>query len=484
MDTTLDHGLDESRLEHARAYIEKYRLRRQSNKVLHGHPSPMFWLDRDVRVGEELARLRQAYRHVDKRLNVYVGTPYCLPTDPDRCGFCLFPSEVYQGRQQLDTYLTYLQREAMMYRPWFEGHEVANVYFGGGTSNLYRAEQYQRLVGVVRDVFGGLTPAVEITLEGIPQLFTRDKLVAMKAAGVNRVSMGVQQLDDELIKFSGRKQKAAQVFQTLEWCQELGLPASVDLIFGWPRQTMGHMLSDLKRIVDTGVPHLTHYELNVAGRTDFARNRRDELPSVEDNLEMYRIGREFLLGQGYRQATAYDWELIDRPAAATYRYEEAWRAPFATTAGRELSGYDAFGLGFAGNSFYLGTADAPGLAFMNHTRVEGYFRRLDADEFPVERGFRYTPKDLRLTVLFQTLQGMSVDLAEYRRLFAQDLLEEYVEIWQALLERGFITIDPDRLALVGDGVFYTPLIQGLLAHERMEELRRSRPRADLVEASA
>jgi coproporphyrinogen III oxidase-like Fe-S oxidoreductase len=121
---------------------------------------------------------------------------------------------------------------------------------------------------------------------------------------------------------------------------------------------------------------------------------------------------------------------------------------------------------------------------MNHTRVEGYFRRLDAGEFPVERGFHYTAKDLRLTVLFQMLQGMSVDLAEYRRLFAVDLVEEYAEIWQASRERGWVTIDPERLALVGDGVFYTPLLQGLLAHERMEELRRSKPRPDLVEASA
>jgi oxygen-independent coproporphyrinogen-3 oxidase len=482
MSTTLGYGIDEKRLEHARAYIEKYRQRRQSNKVLHGHPSPMFWLDGDVRVAEEMARLRLAHRTVPKRFNVYIGTPYCLPTDPDRCGFCLFPSEVYQNRQQLDTYLEYLQREATMYRPWFEGFEVANVYFGGGTSNLYRPEQYDRLLGVVRSVFGAMTPAVEITLEGIPQLFTREKLVAMKAAGVNRISMGVQQLDDDLIKLSGRNQKAAHVFQTLEWCEELQLPSSVDLIFGWPRQRIGHMLSDLKAIVDIGVPHITHYELNVAGRTDFARNRRDELPSVEENLEMYRIASDFLLSHGYRQATAYDWEKIDRDEEAKYRYEEAWRAPFVASASRDVSGYDAFGLGFAGNSFYLGSIDDPGLAYMNHTRVEQYFRRLDAGEFPVERGFRYPAKDLRLTVLFQMLQGMGVHLPTYRRLFAVDLIEEYVEIWQAVLESGWATVAPDRLTLIGDGVFYTPLIQGLLAQERMEELRRSRPRPELGRA--
>ena len=64
--------------------------------------------------------------------------------------------------------------------------------------------------------------------------------------------MGVQQLDNDLIKLSGRKQKAAQVFRTIESCQSLGLPASVDLIFGWPNQTIDHMLKDLQAVVDTG----------------------------------------------------------------------------------------------------------------------------------------------------------------------------------------------------------------------------------------
>ena len=80
-------------------------------------------------------------------------------------------------------------------------------------------------------------PHIEVTLEGIPQTFTHTKLQAMKDCGVNRVSMGVQQLDDELIQASGRRQTSEQVFRTIEWCQTLDLPVSVDLIFGWPNQT-------------------------------------------------------------------------------------------------------------------------------------------------------------------------------------------------------------------------------------------------------
>lgn len=472
------------RLEQARAYIDKQRDRRQSNKVLHGHPSPLFWLDREVRLPEVMHHRHLAHHTVPKRVNLYVATPYCLPTDPDRCGFCLFPSEVYQGREQLDRYLQYLEREAQMYREFTAVSPLGSLYFGGGTSNLYKADQYGRLLDIVAGAFGTIPADIEITLEGIPQLFTRDKLAAMKAAGINRISIGVQQLDDALIALSGRKQKAAHVFQTLQWCAELGLSSSVDLIFGWPRQTVDHMLADLEQVVAAGVPHITHYELNVAGRTDFARHRRHELPSTDDNLQMYRTGRDFLVSRGYQQVTAYDWAKRADAAGSQYLYEQTWHAPLASAGDGTASGVDLWGWGFAGVSFFLGAPADPGWALMNTTRVDEYCRRLDLGEFPVERGFRYTAKDLRLTVLFQMLQAMRVDLPEYRRLFGVGLVEEYAEIWQALAERGWIDIAPDRLSLVGDGVFYTPLIQGLLAHERMEELRRSRPRVDLTETAA
>lgn len=202
--------------------------------MLHGHPSPLFWLERDVLVADVMAERAASRREIPKQLNLYVATPCCLPTDPDRCGFCLFPSEVYRNRTQLDTYLRYLAREGAMYREYFAGERLASIYFGGGTSNLYKADQYATLLDIVRAVFPALGPETEVTLEGIPQLFTREKLVAMRDAGVNRVSIGVQQLDDEMIAMSGRKQKASQVFQTIEWCHALGLPVSVDLIFGWP----------------------------------------------------------------------------------------------------------------------------------------------------------------------------------------------------------------------------------------------------------
>ena len=464
-----------------RAYIESHLHRRQSNKVLHGHPSPVFWLDRDVSIPEVMQHRREAAATMRKRINLYVGTPYCLPTNPDRCGFCLFPSEVYSDRRQLDTYLDYLRREGDLFRPYLAGSELASIYFGGGTSNLYKADRYATLMDIVRGVFD-VPPDIEVTLEGIPQTFSHEKLAAMRACGINRVSMGVQQLDDELIKASGRKQTSDQVFRTIDSCRNLGLALSIDLIFGWPNQTVDHMLRDLQALVATGINHLTNYELNVAGRTDFSRNRRHELPTTEQNLEMYRIGRDYLLSEGFVQVTPYDFERAG-PVPSTYLYEELFRRPFQADVDQFI-GYDAWGWGFAGISFFFGTPGSPGWAYMNHAHVEDYFRDLDAGRFPIMRGFRYSPEDLHLHLLFQELQGLSVDCARYRSLMGRDVVGEHRAVWEALVELEWAVVGDDLITIERDGVFYLPLVQNLLARDRLEAMRRERAAAASRTASA
>jgi oxygen-independent coproporphyrinogen-3 oxidase len=444
-------------------FIEVQREQRQGNKVLHGYPPPLLWRERDVPIDEVMALRRGGAEAASKRLNLYVATPYCLPTEPDRCGFCLFPSEIYRNRHQLDHYLGYLELEGALYREHLGDLELAAVYFGGGTANLYLPDQYERLLDCVRGVFGALPEGVEVTLEGIPQLFSVDKLQAMRDAGVNRISIGVQQVDDDLIALSGRRQTAAQVFRAIEDCHQLGLPCSVDLIFGWPRQNVARMLADLEAVTAAGVGHLTHYELNVAGRTPFARELNHELPSREENLHMYRVAKEFLERAGYRQRTAYDWDKVDATLPTDYRFESGWHQPLQRDATSQVTGLDMWGWGFAGVSSFLGTPQSPGWTYLNHRQVEDYFRDLDAQRFPIERGFRFSTGALRLNVLFQMLHGMHVERARYRRLFDLDPLAEHEAVWQALAARGWLEIDDERLSLTGDGVFHTPLVQSLLA---------------------
>jgi oxygen-independent coproporphyrinogen III oxidase len=449
-------------VDEANAFIDIRLRERQVNRVLHGFPSPRFWQRGAVSVPQVMQQRDLWNRSAPAPFSLYIGVPYCIRTDPDRCGYCLFPVETFGGAHQLDVYLDYLERDGELVRDFFAGITPESIYIGGGTPNLLRSTQYTRLMDIVRAVFPDISDRTPVTIEGIPQLFTREKLEHIKAGGIDRVSIGVQQLDPELNRLSGRKQTARHVFDAIHWSQELGLQCNVDLIFGWPQQTMRTMMSDLEQIVAAGVDHIAHYELNIGGATDFSLNRRDELPSPDLTREMYGVARDFLVTHGYRQLTVYDFQKFS--GGSDFVYEECKR---------DFERTEMWGWGFAGVSDFGGNLDQPGWTYVNHRRVRDYFAALDRGEFPIERGFVRAAVDLRLHGLFRNLQGMQVSRSSYFRRFGLDVYEEYEPVWQVLVERGWCTVTSETIELVGDGVYYVPLIQALLSQQRLDELRAS-----------
>src|SRR4051812_2494887 len=120
-----------------RRYLSS-RLEQQSGtKIQYGHPSPRFWRPWAPSL-EEVARLRSP----DRRLFLYVHIPFCPQTDPPACGFCLFAREDYSGYPAVTRYLETLRRELDILARAFAGEELACVYFGGGTPNVLKAEDY------------------------------------------------------------------------------------------------------------------------------------------------------------------------------------------------------------------------------------------------------------------------------------------------------------------------------------------------------
>jgi len=416
-------------------------------------------------VGEVLAdrqRLREMGR--ESLVNLYVGAPFCIKTEPAKCGYCLFPVEEFVGMPALDRYFDYLKREAAMYRDALQGATLGAVFFGGGTANLYRADTYPELMALVRDIFPEIAPWVDITLEGIPQLFTREKIARIKEAGMNRISMGVQQINERLNALSGRKQTLQHTIQSIEWAKEFGLACNVDLIFGWPQQTVATMVKDLETVISWGVYDITHYELNVGGPTDFALNRFHELPSTLSNLEMYQVARDLLMSHGYEQVTAYNWRKPGDPASR----------PYEEGVTRRFDSMDTVGLGYAAITFFGDVAldDRRSWSYINWRNLKEYKDAIDAGRFPVECGFRHEIEDFQISMLWRNLFGLEVDRPSFKAAYGVDAFDQFAGVWTALEEYGFVEITPEKIRLADDGPFYTPLIQTLLAEKRYADLRQ------------
>jgi len=451
-------------LDYARNYIESHIDRRQVNKIQHAFPSPRFWNETEIPVSQMLAdRHKLQARGLGAPVNLYMGVPYCIQTEPGKCGYCLFPVEVFTGNVDLERYFEYLKREVAMYHDGVQGLPLGAVFFGGGTSNLYKAEKYHELMELVHSLFPVIPAFVDITLEGIPQLFTREKIQAIKESGMNRISMGVQQVNERLNSFSGRKQKTQHVIQTLDWAREFGLAANIDLIFGWPQQTVKTMVEDLETVIGWGVYDITHYELNVGGPTDFALNRYHELPSTLSNLEMYKVARDLLKSHGYEQITAYNYRKPGDPFSRPYEEGVTHR----------FDNMDTLGLGYAALTFFSDVALEEGhsWSFINWRNLEEYKACIDQGKFPAECGFKHEREDFMISLIWRNLFGMELDRQKFKDSFDVDIYQYFEGVWKALEEFQFIEVTPEKIKVVGDGAFYTPLIQTLLSEKRYQTLR-------------
>jgi oxygen-independent coproporphyrinogen-3 oxidase len=203
--------------------------------------------------------------------------------------------------------------------------------------------------------------------------------------------------------------------------------------------------------------------LNVGGPTDFALNRYHELPSTLSNLEMYRTSRDLLKSHGYEQVTAYNWRKPGDPNSRAYEEGVTHR----------FDSMDTLGLGYAALTFFNDTAldDGHSWSFINSRKLSEYKAKVDVGQFPVERGFRHEREDYMISLIWRNLFGLELDRTQFKTAFEADVYDLFEGVWEALQEYGFIEITPEKIKLIGDGPFYTPLIQTLLAEKRYGQLR-------------
>ncbi|WP_422632155.1 radical SAM family heme chaperone HemW [Stenomitos frigidus] len=182
------------------------------------------------------------------------------------------------------------------------GKPLDTVFFGGGTPSLLSVEQLSRILSTLEQQFG-IAPQAEISMEIDPGTFDLSQLQGYRAAGVNRVSIGVQAFQSELLQACGRSHTVADVYQAVKWVQEAGFENfSLDLISGLPHQTLDDWQESLAKAIALAPTHLSCYDLTIEPVTAFGRQYKpgmQPLPSDEVTAEMYRTAQRLLTAAGY-----------------------------------------------------------------------------------------------------------------------------------------------------------------------------------------
>ena len=209
-------------------------------------------------------------------LALYVHLPWCLK----KCPYCDFNSHASAGGFPESRYLEALVADLESALPLVWGRRVASIFIGGGTPSLFSPDAIDRLLADIRARVP-LEPGAEVTLEANPGTFERERFRAYRAAGVSRLSIGVQSFDDEALQRIGRVHDAAQAHAAVAEARAAFETFNIDLMYALPGQTLAALAADLDAALSYAPPHLSIYHLTVEPNTVFAL-RPPELP--DDDL--------------------------------------------------------------------------------------------------------------------------------------------------------------------------------------------------------
>ncbi|MGE5517667.1 MAG: radical SAM family heme chaperone HemW [Bacteroidota bacterium] len=226
---------------------------------------------------------------------IYIHWPFCL----SKCPYCDFNSHV-AARIDQPRWRAGLLRELDHFAALKPGAQVTSIFFGGGTPSLMEPATAAALIERVA-VLWPTAPDLEITMEANPSTVEADRFRDFRAAGIGRLSLGVQALDDASLKFLGRRHDAGEALRALEIAGALFPRFSFDLIYARPGQTPAAWAAELTRALAMAGDHLSMYQLTIEDGTAFApAYARGEfvLPSEDEQAEMFEITRELTASAG------------------------------------------------------------------------------------------------------------------------------------------------------------------------------------------
>ena len=359
---------------------------------------------------------------------VYIHIPFCKYI----CSYCDF-NKFYIQRQPVDKYIDCLIDEINSMN---KVENIETIYIGGGTPSALDDEQLHRLLSELRKKIP--QQLREFTFEANPEDLVDSRVALVKEYGVDRISMGVQTFNDELLKILGRGHVAGDVDMAITNCKKYGIKdINVDLMFSLPKQTMEDLFDSMKKVVEYDISHVSCYSLILEQKTKLYNQVRDKkviLPSNETEEKMYDEVINFLTANGYGQ---YEISNFARPGHESVHNSSYWE------------NIEYYGLGAGAHGYIDGVryANQGALKFYIDSMLEkGHARREEHTVTDKEKIEEEMFLGLRL------LKG--VDLNTFEEKYGKRAEEIFKEVIDKNLKIGYLEIDDNKLRLTRKGLFY------------------------------
>lgn len=358
---------------------------------------------------------------------LYLHIPFC----EKKCSYCDFYS--IESTEHIDRFVETLQREIRLRSVRYDGQPFTSVFFGGGTPSLLRPEDMQSITSLLRELFV-FADDCEWTMECNPGTVTLERLLGYRAAGINRLSFGVQSFQASELAFLDRIHDANEAVAAMQLAREAGFDnVNMDLMFAVPGQTLETLADNLRRMVELQPDHISAYSLIYEHGTplyaDLLKGRVKPLPEEVD-ADMYHLVISTLRAHGYEQYEVSNFAKAGRRCRHNLTY---WHGEPYLAVGPSAHGF-------------IGTT-----RYWNYRSLTAWTEYVLKGALPEANHEVLTESDLLTEHVFLHLRADGLRVSETQERFGIDVraaLQPDLGYW---IDEGFVTDDGDVLSLTAEG---------------------------------
>ena len=363
------------------------------------------------------------------KISLYIHIPFCA----QKCLYCDFPSFARKDHLR-KAYIEALNKEIISLREKHNNLEINTIFIGGGTPSVLESDELECLLKEVAKL--NMAKDIEYSMECNPGNLTEEKLEVMKKYGVNRISMGLQAKQDNLLKGLGRIHNYKTFKENFLLAKKVGFNnINVDLMFGLPNQRLNEWEETLREIISLEPAHISAYSLIIEEGTAFYNlyeNDKLKLPTEEEERKMYHLAKKILEENGFNQYEISNYAKEGKECRHNLAY---WNMD------------NWIGVGSAAASYINGKR------IKNISSVEEYINSINEKGEAVEEIINNSKNDNIEEFMFMGLRKINgIDENEFKNRFSMNINNVYGEIINKYIDEGLLIRESGRIFLSEKGI--------------------------------
>lgn len=397
------------------------------------YPPYSFWQEGNEELVE---RTLHSAPRAETPLGLYMHIPFCRK----RCKFCYFRVYTDKNADEIQTYLDALATEIELYSqlPSVQGRKLKFVYFGGGTPSYIAAKHLRALVERVNKAIPW-QGADEVAFECEPGTLTQSKLDAIREIGVTRLSLGVENFDDEILRENGRAHVSKEIYRVMPWIEALDFDQlNIDLIAGMVGETWESWKTTVAKTIELLPDSVTIYQMELPFNTVYSQSRLkegQEIPVADWTLKREWQDYAFaeLARAGYEISSAYTMVRGGQNINFVYR-DSVWH------------GCDMLGTGVA--SF----GHMHGLHLQNSASWETYLQQVAQGNLPIKRSLMTSARERLVREMILQLKLGRIHASDFQQKFGADIIDEFGDTFRQLRDDGWLNFANGTIELTRQGL--------------------------------